>query len=96
MFQRRPSWAQLTKGGVPPLVVLRPLTGGFTPPTVGDDYPAPDLNDKFQVTRARQMYEQRRIGTQAELERALAKFPKQEPAKPGKERRHGQSGKNSR
>jgi hypothetical protein len=50
-----------------------------------------------QLTRARQLYEQRRIGTQAEVERTLSRLPKQEPAKPGKEKRHGsQSGKNAR
>ena len=97
MFRRRPSWAQLTKSGVPPLFVLRPLAVGFTPPNVGDEYPAPDPNDKLRLARARQMYEQRRIGTRAELERALAKLPKQESAKHGKERRDGsQNRKNSR
>lgn len=92
MFHRRPEWAQLIRNGVPPLFVLRPLAGGFTPANVGDEYPAPDANDKFQMARARQMYQQRRIGTTAELERALPK----EPVKPGKERRSGQSGKNAR
>ena len=65
-------WAQLTRNGVPPLFVLRPLAGGFTPPNTGDEYPAPDPTDKFQMARARQMYEQRRIGTWPELEVALA------------------------
>lgn len=69
MFIRRQSWAQLIRGGVPPLFVLRPLAGGFTPSNVGDQYPAPDPNDKFQMQRARQMYEQRRIGTAEELAR---------------------------
>ena len=73
MFLRKLSWAQLTTSGVPPLFVLRPLPGGFTPPEVGAEYPAPDPVDKFQMTRARQMYEQRRIGTRLELEVALAK-----------------------
>ena len=96
MMLRRESWARLTRGLVPPLYVLRPLQG-FTPSDIGDEYPAPDATNKVQLTRARQLYEQRRIGTQAEAERALSKLPKQEPAKPGKEKRHGnQSGKNAR
>ena len=73
MFHRRPQWAQLIRNGVPPLYVLRPLAGGFTPPATGDEYPAPESTDKFQMARARQMYEQRRIGTWPELELALAK-----------------------
>ncbi len=88
MFLRSLRWPQLIRNGVPPLFVLRPMAGGFTPPNAGDEYPAPDPNDKFQMARARQMYEQRRIGTRAELELALAKLPKQEPAKPGKEKAH--------
>jgi hypothetical protein len=73
MFHRRPQWAQLIRNGVPPLYVLRPLAGGFTPPATGDEYPPPESTDKFQMARARQMYEQRRIGTWPELELALAK-----------------------
>ena len=88
MFLRKLSWAQLTKGGVPPLFVLRPLPGGFMPPAVGAEYPAPDPVDKFQLTRARQMYEQRRIGTRLELEVALAKSPPA-PAKTKKEKKNG-------
>jgi hypothetical protein len=97
MFLSRIRWPQLIRGGVPPLFVLRPMPGGFTPPNAGDEYPAPDPNDKFQMARARQMYEQRRIGTRAELKLALAKIPKQEPVKHGKERRDGsQNRKNAR
>ena len=96
MMLRRESWARLTKGLVPRLYVLRPLQG-FTPSDIGDEYPAPDAANKVQLTRTRQLYEQRRIGTQVEVERALSRLPKQEPAKPGKEKRHGsQSGKNAR
>ena len=96
MMLRRESWARLTRGLVSPLYVLRPLQG-FTPSDIGDEYPAPDAANKVQLTRTRQLYEQRRIGTQAEAERAISKLPKQEPAKPGKEKRHGnQSGKNTR
>ena len=84
MFLRRLEWAQLIRNGVPPLFVLRPLAGGFTPPNVGDLYPAPEPNDKFQMMRARQMYQQRRVGTRAELETAMAKpgrqpVPAEEP-----------------
>ena len=85
MFLRKLSWAQLTKSGVPPLFVLRPLPGGFTPSEVGAEYPAPDPVDKLQMTRTRQMYEQRRIGTRPQLEVALAKSGV-EPAKTGTER----------
>lgn len=100
MFYRRPEWAQLIRNGVPPLFVLRPLAGGFTPPNLGDLYPAPDVNDKFQMMRARQMYQQRRVGTRPELEVALAKsglpVPAEEPkaATPAKQKRekpHGRS-----
>ena len=97
MFLRRLPWAQLAKGGVPPLFVLRPLAGGFTPPTLGAEYPAPVEADKFQMLRARQMYEQRRIGTRAELDLVLAKTtgaaPAKAPVKPiktRKERAHGE------
>jgi hypothetical protein len=70
---------------------------GFTPPEIGTEYPAPDATNKVQLTRTRQLYEQRRIGTQFEAERALSRLPKQDPAKPGKEKKHGsQSGKNAR
>jgi hypothetical protein len=99
MFYRRPNWAQLTRDGVPPLFVLRPLSGGFTPPNTGDEYPAPDPSNKFQMARARQMYEQRRTGTWPELELALRKsglrvdpsVHTKDPAphKPGKEKKDG-------
>ena len=98
MLYRRPNWAQLIRTGVPPLYVLRPLAGGWTPPNAGDEYPAPDPTDKFQMMRARQMYEQRRIGPRADLELALARSGRQ-PAPPqdkaavrvksGKEKRNG-------
>ena len=97
MFLRKLTWAQLTKGGVPPLFVLRPLPGGFTPPEVGAEYPAPDPVDKFQLTRARQMYEQRRIGTRLELEVALAKSaagPAKAAEKPAKARKEKGNGRN--
>ena len=96
MFHRRPNWAQLTRDGMPPLYVLRPLAGGFTPPTSGDEYPAPEP-DKFQMTRARQMYEQRRIGTRPELEVALAKSaaaPVKAAEKPAKARKEKGNGRN--
>ena len=98
MLYRRLNWAQLIRTGVPPLYVLRPLAGGFTPPNTGDEYPAPDASNKFQMMRARQLYEQRRIGPQADLELALARSgrqpaPAQEkaavPTKPGKEKKNG-------
>ena len=96
MILRRESWARLTRGLVPPLYVLRPLQG-FTPSDIGDEYPAPDATNKVQLTRARQLYEQRRIGTQGEVERVLAKLPKHEPTTPGKEKKHGSQGrKNAR
>ena len=98
MFLRRLTWAQMTKGGVPPLFVLRP--SNFTPPNFGDEYPAPESDNKVQMTRARQMYEQRRVGTKAELELAIAKSggklsvavtpdESEPPAKPEKEKKHG-------
>ena len=97
MFHRRPEWAQLIRNGVPPLFVLRPMTGGFTPPDVGDLYPAPDANDKFQMARARQMYQQRRIGTGTELEVALAKSgaaaARSAPEKPGRGRKEKSNGR---
>ena len=98
MLYRRPNWAQLIRTGVPPLFVLRPLAGGWTPPNTGDEYPAPDSSNKFQMMRARQLYEQRRIGPQTDLELALARSgrqptPLQEkpavPAKSGKEKKSG-------
>ncbi len=99
MFHGRPQWAQLIREAVPPLFVLRPLAGGFTPPAMGDQYPAPDPNDKFQMARARQMYQQRRIGARPELELALAKSgrpvaPAEQPqtavpARHRKEKPHG-------
>jgi hypothetical protein len=100
MFYRRPTWAQLTRSGVPPLYVLRPVAGGGTPSNLGDEYPAPDPNNKLQMTRARQLYEQRRVGTWPDLEIALLRAGRQpahpkvklaDPSKPGKERRHDRS-----
>jgi hypothetical protein len=96
MFLRKLSWAQLTKGGVPPLFVLRPLHGGFTPPEVGAEYPAPDATDKFQMTRARQMYEQRRIGTRKQLDVGLDKSggaPAKAAEKPAKARKEKGNGR---
>lgn len=97
VFYRRPHWAQLTRDGVPPLYVLRPVSGGGTPPNVGDEFPAPDPSNKVQMMRARQYYEQRRIGTWPDLELALLRSgrqpapPKAKPAagpqKQGKEKR---------
>jgi hypothetical protein len=93
---RRPNWAQLIRGGVPPLYVLRPVPGGGTPPNLGDEYPAPDPSNKVQMMRARQYYEQRRIGSWPDLELALLRsgrqsvHPPAKPAgqpKPGKEKR---------
>jgi hypothetical protein len=81
MFLRRLPWAQLVKGGVPPLFVLRPLAN-FTPPTLGAEYPAPVQTDKFQMLRARQLYEQRRVGTKAELDVVVAKAAVPAPAEP--------------
>ncbi|HZT29252.1 MAG TPA: hypothetical protein VFA33_05180 [Bryobacteraceae bacterium] len=95
-FYRRPNWAQLTKDGVPPLYVLRPLSGGWTPPNVGDEYPAPDPANKFQMMRARQMYEQRRVGPWPDLEIALLKSGRQQPpqhAKPAAPHRAGKEKK---
>ena len=99
-FFRRSNWAQLTRDGVPPLYVLRPVSGGGTPPNLGDEYPAPDPNNKLQMMRARQLYEQRRIGHWPDLEFALLKSgrqpvpPKGKPAGPhkaGKEKKHAGS-----
>ena len=92
-FFRRPHWAQLTRGGVPPLYVLRPLAGGFTPPSTGDEYPAPDPTNKFQMMRARQMYEQRRIGPWPELEYALKQTGQVPPPSDGKAPAHAKAGK---
>jgi hypothetical protein len=89
-FYRRPNWAQLTRDGVPPLYVLRPVSGGGTPPNLGDEYPAPDPNNKVQMMRARQFYEQRRVGTWPDLELALLRsgrqpeHPKAKPPAPHK------------
>ena len=74
------------------MFVLRPLRGGFTPPNIGDPVPAPDPTDKHQLARTRQLYEQRRIGTQAELDLALAKMKPApvaaaQPARPAKHRK---------
>ena len=69
---RRPTWAQLTRSGsVPALFVLRPLGGGFTPPTIGDEYPPTEVQNKFQMMRTRQLYEQKRIGTEEDVCRLL-------------------------
>ena len=98
-FYRRPNWAQLIRDGVPPLYVLRPVPGGGTPSSLGDEYPAPDPTNKVQMMRARQYYEQRRIGHWPDLELALLRSgrqpvpPKAPPAvstmqKPGKEKKH--------
>jgi hypothetical protein len=98
MLYHRPNWAQLIRNGVPSLYVLRPLAGGWTPPKTGDEYPAPDPANKFQMMRARQMYDQRRIGTWPDLELALKKSglvpPSSQgkapaPAKAGKEKKDG-------
>jgi len=101
MLYRRLNWAQFIRTGVPPLFVVRPLAGGFTPPKTGDEYPAPDPSNKFQMMRARQLYEQRRIGPQTDLELALARSGRQPaptevpqskaaaPAKTGKEKKSG-------
>ena len=97
-FYRRPHWAQLTRDGVPPLYVLRPVPGGGTPSNLGDEFPAPDPSNKVQMMRARQYYEQRRIGTWPDLELSLLRSgrqpvpPKAKPAaagpqKQGKEKR---------
>lgn len=87
---RKLTWSQLTRGGVPPLFVLRPL-GKLTPPNVGDEYPAPDPADKVQMTRTRQMYEQRHISTKEHIDLILSKRKIQEkaPAKPGKGKKNG-------
>jgi len=97
MFLRKLSWAQLTKGGVPPMFVLRPLRGGFTPPNIGDPFPSPDPMDKYGLARARQLYEQRRIGTEAELDLALSKVKAApaaaaQPARPAKHRKEKTNG----
>jgi len=96
-FYRRPNWAQLIRDGVPPLYVLRPVPGGGTPSSLGDEFPAPDPSNKLQMMRARQYYEQRRVGTWPDLELALLRSGRQpvpptaRPAaaaqKPGKEKR---------
>src|SRR5690242_8125346 len=99
MFHRRPEWVQLVRYGTPELFVLRPLAGGFTPPDIGDPYPPPEPSDKNQMQRARQMYQQRRIGTKQELDLFLARRigPQKEAsaaepaARPKKEKAHGRS-----
>ncbi|MGA2602204.1 MAG: hypothetical protein ABSH09_35000 [Bryobacteraceae bacterium] len=93
MFFRRLSWAQLVRSGVPPLFVLRPAVGGCTPPNVGDAYPAPDSNNQVEMMRARQMYEQRRIGESPELERTLAQLSRMQPAQQGKDEASHKRGK---
>jgi hypothetical protein len=51
-----------------------------------DEYPAPDPANKVQMTRARQLYEQRYIGTKEEIDLVIAKRKSQEkaPVDPGK------------
>ncbi len=61
------------------LFVLRPLEGGFTPSTVGEEFAIEDTEDKVLMMRARQMYEQRRVGTLEELELMLAKDARLDP-----------------
>ena len=99
-FYRRPHWAQLSRDGVPALYVLRPVSGGGTPSNIGDEYLAPDPKNKLQMMRARQLYEQRRIGPWPDLELALLRSGRQSelpkgkpvaPAKQGKEKKHDRS-----
>lgn len=73
MFANRATWARLTKGGIPPLFVLRPKPGEFTPPNIGDEYHIKDLNNKFEVLRAKQLYQQKNLGTEDECVTLLAK-----------------------
>jgi hypothetical protein len=58
------SWARLTAPGIPAFVVIRrPLIVDFRLTlAVGEAYPAPDRANFAQMRRARQLYEQRRIG----------------------------------
>jgi hypothetical protein len=69
----RPSWVRLTRGGIPPLFVVRPkppFTGAF-----GEEFPAPDPVHKVDVMRVRQLYQQKHIGVAAELDRLIRKNP---------------------
>lgn len=74
MLNGRISWARVTAQGIPPLFVIRPRGGGFTPPNIGDEYPAPNPADKRETQRARQMYEQKHIGTEQETVRLLSRI----------------------
>lgn len=69
MIKRRPTWTRLIASGVPDLFVLRPMGGGYTPPTFGDIYPTPST--RVEMNKARQMYEMKRIGTVEDVEIAL-------------------------
>jgi hypothetical protein len=91
MYLRKLSWAQLTRDGVPPLFVLRPM-GGANPPVVGTQHPVPDPSNRLAMTRARQLYEQRRIGTRDQLGAIAAKAATvlDKPAKHRKEKASGQ------
>ncbi len=84
MMLRRLSWARLTRSGIPPLFVLRPW-GKLTPPEVGEEYPAPEPANKVQITRARQLYEQRRICTKEEIDNVVAAARR----RPVKEKKNG-------
>lgn len=71
---RQLTWAQLTRGGIPPLFVTRPkqpFTG-----TLGEEITLSDATPRTLITRARQLYEQKRIGTAAQLDLMLRKNPK--------------------
>lgn len=74
MNLRRLSWAQYSRGGVPPLFWIRPLSGALKPPKYGAPYPHPE--NKVELTRARQLYEQNHI-TSAEV--IAAHRPKKAP-----------------
>ena len=61
-------------------------------------YPPPGPADKLEMTRTRQMYEQRRIGTRQQLEVSLAnsgveptKGGPERPPEPRREKSHGRS-----
>jgi hypothetical protein len=58
------SWARLTAPGIPALAVIRrPLRIGFDAVLeVSTLYPAPEPGNFGQIRRARQLYQQRRIG----------------------------------
>lgn len=73
MLRRRASWAQFIRAGLPILFVLRPLAG-YTPDAIGDVYPVTDETDKVEMMHARQMYEQRRIGSEGELDIVVSKI----------------------